>query len=75
MALQLLDAEFADLKIRNFAVEELLSQISIDQLQLILLQLVQCIKYQAYHSSTLTEFFNLKVYNIHIKLDMILFGI
>lgn len=54
-ALELLDAQYADYTVREYAVG-ILSHLSDDQLQLFLLQLVQCIKCEPYHDSPLSRF-------------------
>jgi hypothetical protein len=54
-ALQLLDSRFPDPKVRAYAVQ-LLDELGDDELRPYLLQLVQCLKHEAYHDSALSRF-------------------
>ena len=56
-ALELLDAQYPDYAVRDFAVT-LLRSMSDEQLELILLQLCQCLKFEPYHDSPLTRYYN-----------------
>jgi phosphatidylinositol-4,5-bisphosphate 3-kinase len=51
----LLDASYADYRVREYAVEHL-KALNDEDLQLYLLQMVQCIKYEPYHDSPLSRF-------------------
>jgi hypothetical protein len=53
-ALQLLDVTYADASVRDYAVK-LLDTTPDTDLQLYLLQLVQCLKYEAHHESSLAR--------------------
>ena len=53
--MKLLDYTIHDTKIREFAVKSLDTICSDDILELILLPLIQCIKYEAYHDSALVR--------------------
>eukprot|EP01006_Ploeotia_vitrea_P036247 TRINITY_DN66000_c6_g18_i1.p1 TRINITY_DN66000_c6_g18~~TRINITY_DN66000_c6_g18_i1.p1 ORF type:complete len:1249 (-),score=825.13 TRINITY_DN66000_c6_g18_i1:300-4046(-) len=53
--LELLDAKYANYRVREHAVNTLRS-LSDDELQLYLLQLTQCIKFEPYHDSPLVRF-------------------
>jgi phosphatidylinositol-4,5-bisphosphate 3-kinase len=55
-ALGLLDAHFADPLVREYAVHVLDSRMGDAELQLYLLQLTQCLKFEAYHDSALWRF-------------------
>ena len=54
-ALQLLDSRFPDPKVRAYAVQ-LLDDLVDEELRSYLLQLVQCLKHEAYHDSALSRF-------------------
>eukprot|EP01114_Cavostelium_apophysatum_P016118 TRINITY_DN4532_c0_g2_i2.p1 TRINITY_DN4532_c0_g2~~TRINITY_DN4532_c0_g2_i2.p1 ORF type:complete len:1434 (+),score=438.70 TRINITY_DN4532_c0_g2_i2:87-4388(+) len=54
-ALELLDSKFGDAKVRSFAVQ-CLEALSDDELLDYLLQLVQVLKYEPYHDSSLARF-------------------
>jgi phosphatidylinositol-4,5-bisphosphate 3-kinase len=54
-ALELLDAKFADERVRQFAVE-CLEQMTDSELSDYLLQLIQVLKYEPYHDSALLRF-------------------
>ena len=54
-ALQLLDSRFPDPKVRAYAVQ-LLDELPDEHLRPYLLQLVQCLKHEAYHDSALSRF-------------------
>ena len=54
-ALSLLDSRFPDPKVRAYAVQ-LLDELGDDELRPFLLQLVQCLKHEAYHDSALSRF-------------------
>ena len=54
-ALLLLDVNFPDPRVRSYAME-CLQRMSDDELKLYLLQLTQCLKYEAYHASRLSRF-------------------
>ncbi|XP_074594657.1 phosphatidylinositol 4,5-bisphosphate 3-kinase catalytic subunit alpha isoform-like [Brevipalpus obovatus] len=54
-ALQLLDFEYADLEVRNFAIKWLDKKLSDELLSQYLLQLVQVIKYEPYYTSGLSR--------------------
>ena len=54
-ALQLLDSRFPDPKVRAYSVQ-LLDELRDDELRPFLLQLVQCLKHEAYHDSALSRF-------------------
>eukprot|EP01130_Rhizamoeba_saxonica_P012642 TRINITY_DN5362_c0_g2_i1.p1 TRINITY_DN5362_c0_g2~~TRINITY_DN5362_c0_g2_i1.p1 ORF type:complete len:1067 (-),score=251.23 TRINITY_DN5362_c0_g2_i1:70-3270(-) len=53
--IELLDGNFADTKVREYAVEKI-SELSTENLMDILLQLVQVLKYEPYHDSALARF-------------------
>ncbi len=53
--LELLDARYADYKVREYAITNL-SRVKDHELSLFLLQLVQCLKYESYHASGLSRF-------------------
>eukprot|EP01107_Rhizomastix_libera_P017606 TRINITY_DN859_c0_g1_i8.p1 TRINITY_DN859_c0_g1~~TRINITY_DN859_c0_g1_i8.p1 ORF type:complete len:953 (-),score=218.79 TRINITY_DN859_c0_g1_i8:43-2901(-) len=55
IALEMLDGKYADTKVREFAVK-CLSQLSWDDLELYLSQLVQALKCETYHDSPLAMF-------------------
>lgn len=54
-ALEFLDAKYADYTVRKWAVEQLY-RLTDDELQLYLLQLTQCLKFEPYHDSPLSRF-------------------
>jgi phosphatidylinositol-4,5-bisphosphate 3-kinase len=54
-ALELLDSKFADTNVREYAVQQL-ENLTEDELQAYLLQLVQVLKYEPYHDSPLARF-------------------
>jgi len=54
-ALELLDARYADYSVRKWAVDQL-RRLTDDELQLYLLQLTQCLKFEPYHDSPLSRF-------------------
>jgi len=54
-ALELLDARYPDYNVREYAVN-ILRRLSDEELQMYLLQLVQCIKFEPYHDSPLSRF-------------------
>ena len=54
-ALALLDGEFGDFKVRDFAVQKL-AMLSDLQIALFMPQLVQALKYELFHHSPLAEF-------------------
>jgi phosphatidylinositol-4,5-bisphosphate 3-kinase len=54
-ALELLDARYPDYTVREYAVE-VLRLLPDDDLQLYLLQMVQCLKFEPYHDSPLSRF-------------------
>jgi phosphatidylinositol-4,5-bisphosphate 3-kinase len=54
-AIELLDVKYADYQVRDHAVN-VLRLLDDEDLQLYLLQLVQCIKYEPYHDSPLSRF-------------------
>jgi len=54
-ALELLDAQFADYGVREYAVRVLDSRLSDTEFALYLLQMVQCLKFEARHSSPLSK--------------------
>jgi len=53
--LELLDVTYADYAVREYAVG-ILRQMTDEQLQMYLLQLVQCLKFEPYHDSPLSRF-------------------
>lgn len=55
-ALELLDAKFPDMIVREYAVNKLDTRMDDAELQLYLLQLTQCLKFEPYHSSPLSRF-------------------
>ncbi|GAB5356900.1 hypothetical protein AAMO2058_000328200 [Amorphochlora amoebiformis] len=55
LALQFLDFRFADPLVREYAVNHL-KRLEDAELRMYLLQLVQCLKYEAYHDSPLSRF-------------------
>ena len=55
-ALELLDARFADPLVREYAVHQLDNRMADSELQLYLLQLTQCLKFECYHDSALSRF-------------------
>jgi len=55
IAMELLDSKFADPKVRQFAVSSL-EQISNNELQQFLLQLIQALKFEPFHDSALAKF-------------------
>lgn len=54
-AIELLDCKYADYSVREYAVS-ILRDLSDEELQLYLLQLVQCVKLEPYHDSPLSRF-------------------
>jgi len=54
-ALELLDVKYPDYTVRKYAVD-MLRQLDDDQVRLYMLQLVQCLKFEAYHHSPLSRF-------------------
>jgi hypothetical protein len=55
-ALQLLDSKFPDSLVRTFAVNRCLASLSDNEVYRILLQLIQALKYEPYHTSSLALF-------------------
>jgi phosphatidylinositol-4,5-bisphosphate 3-kinase len=54
-AIELLDIKYMDITIRDYAIS-ILNMLTDDELKLYLLQLIQCLKYECYHHSTLSKF-------------------
>ncbi|XP_077998309.1 phosphatidylinositol 4,5-bisphosphate 3-kinase catalytic subunit alpha isoform-like [Glandiceps talaboti] len=56
IAIELLDCSYADVGVRNFAVECLEARLSDDKLSMYLIQLVQVLKYESYLDNPLARF-------------------
>jgi phosphatidylinositol-4,5-bisphosphate 3-kinase len=54
-ALELLDYRFADLRVREYAIE-CLSRLTDEELAVYMLQLTQALKFESYHDSPLSRF-------------------
>lgn len=73
IALELLSYRFADFRVRNFAVSRLLDRVTDGSLRLYLLQLAQCLRFEAYHESPLSRFLLRRALNNPYQIGHFLF--